>query len=63
MSISLFRIAYKAIKNTVSPDLIQQANIAYCIKNETLSNRRILDAGEGGLVASWSRSSQNATIG
>jgi phospholipid-translocating ATPase len=56
------RIIYKSIRNTISPDIIQRASVAYLEKTGRLSNQIIVGSGNNGLVAGWSRSTQHATI-
>ncbi|XP_001603872.2 probable phospholipid-transporting ATPase VA isoform X2 [Nasonia vitripennis] len=56
------RLIYRVVKSTIAPDIIQRANVAYMEKNGRFTNRRGVGSGESGLVAGWSRSTQNATI-
>ncbi|XP_014233010.1 probable phospholipid-transporting ATPase VD isoform X2 [Trichogramma pretiosum] len=57
---TLPRFVYKVLKNTMKPDIIMKATMTHAKKNERMANG--LDTGEAGLVAGWSRSTQNATI-
>ncbi|XP_063979649.1 phospholipid-transporting ATPase VA isoform X1 [Diachasmimorpha longicaudata] len=62
---TLPRLVYKAVKNTVTPDMIQRAKLRYRMKRSRQSDecrQGITGRGERGLVAGWSRSTQHATI-
>ncbi|XP_058790265.1 phospholipid-transporting ATPase VD isoform X2 [Phymastichus coffea] len=56
------RVLYRAVKSTVSPDMIQRASASHSDKSGRLSNQKVVASGESSLVAGWSRSTQNATI-
>ncbi|XP_011494339.1 PREDICTED: probable phospholipid-transporting ATPase VA isoform X2 [Ceratosolen solmsi marchali] len=55
------RIIYKSVKNTISPDMMQRATIAYLEKTRRFENQIVVGKGNG-FVAGWSRSTQRATI-
>lgn len=58
------RFVYKTVKNTVAPDMLQQAKLRNRIKQKVKQNNieRNTSNDEGGLVANWSRSTEHATI-
>lgn len=57
----LFRLLYKTIKSTTSPDLIHSAT--FKVPSKSGSHRqRIAERSETNFIAGWSRSTQHATI-
>lgn len=61
MDISLFRFVYKTIKNTVAPDMLQQAKLRSRMKQRVVRENGG-NAGRGEGVANWSSNREHATI-